>query len=61
MADLDDEPAKLSELDLSEDAAIDGEDVQNTLGVEEPSEVAASPDAEETEGDGPSGDDQAGF
>ncbi len=42
--DPDDAPSEFSELDLSEDAAITGEDVQENLGVEEGSAVKPNPD-----------------
>ena len=41
--DPDDVPSKFSELDLSEDAAITGEDVQENLGVDEGSVVKPNP------------------
>ena len=44
--DSDDAPSEFSELDLSEDAAITGEDVQENLGVEEGSAVKPNPDQE---------------
>ena len=47
MGDLDDQPAELGELDLSESAAITGEDVEETLGVEEGSVVKAKPPVED--------------
>ena len=48
--DLDDAPSEFSELDLSEDTAITGEDVQENLGVEEGSAVRPNP-AEEAQSD----------
>ncbi len=44
--DPDDAPSEFSELDLSEDAAITGEDVQDSVGVEEGSAVTPNPDEE---------------
>ena len=44
--DPDDAPSEFSELDLSEDAAITGEDVQENLGVEEGSVVRPNPSEE---------------
>ena len=52
MADLDDQPAELSELDLSESTAIDGEDVEKVLGGNEgESIVKADPDRETADED----------
>ena len=48
--DPDDAPSEFSELDLSEDAAITGEDVQENVGVEEGSVVRPNP-AEEAQSD----------
>ena len=66
MANLDDNdaPAEMSELDLSEDAAIDGEDVQENLGVREGSVVQPNPDEEaqsdpDDEAAGPGGGGEA--
>ena len=56
MADLDDAPAEMSELDLSEDAAIDGEDVQETFGVREGSVIEPNPDEEAQSDDDPAAD-----
>ncbi len=44
--DPDDAPSEFSELDLSEDTAITGEDVQESVGVEEGSVVKPNPDQE---------------
>ena len=47
MANIDDEPAKFSELDLSEDAAITGDDITETLGDDDGSSIVkAYPDKE---------------
>ena len=48
--DFDDAPSEFSELDLSEDSAITGEDVQENLGVPEGSAVQPNP-AEEAQSD----------
>ena len=48
--DNDDAPSEFSELDLSEDAAITGEDVQENLGVTEGDAVRPNP-TEEAESD----------
>ena len=44
--DNDDAPSEFSELDLSEDAAITGEDVQENLGIKEGDAVRPNPEAE---------------
>ena len=56
MADPDDAPAKMSELDLSEDSAITGEDVQETLGVREGSVLQPNPEEEAKSDDDPAAD-----
>lgn len=56
MADLDDAPAEMSELDLSEDSVITGEDVQETLGVREGSILEPNPDEEAQSDDDPAAD-----
>ena len=44
--DPGDAPSEFSELDLSEEAAITGEDVQENLGVDEVSAMEPNPAAE---------------
>ncbi len=52
VADLDDQPAEMSELDLSEDSAITGEDVEDVFGVDEPSAVTPEADGESSADEG---------